>query len=159
MVVDRDSSLFKSLDWFTILLYLLLLAGGWVSVCGASYDFGEVDLLSFDTRSGKQLLWMICSCGLGFVLLMLEERLYETLTNVVYVLMMCLLVVTIAIAPETKGSHSWLILGPVSIQPAEFAKFATALCVARFMNSYGFTMDRWKNFFSAAGIVLLPMVL
>ena len=40
MVVDRDSSLFKSLDWFTILLYLLLLAGGWVSVCGASYDCG-----------------------------------------------------------------------------------------------------------------------
>ena len=115
MVVDRDSSLLKSIDWFTILLYVVLLVCGWISVCGASYDFGDVDLFSFDTRSGKQLLWMVCSCGLGFVLLMLEERLYETLTNVIYACMMVLLLVTIVIAPDTKGSHSWLILGPVSL--------------------------------------------
>lgn len=159
MVVDRDSSLLKSIDWFTILLYILLLAGGWISVCGASYDFGAIDLLSFDSRSGKQLLWIACSCGLGFVLLMLEERLYETLTNVVYVAMMVLLIVTIVIAPDTKGSHSWLILGPVSLQPAEFAKFATALCVARYMNSYGFNIQRWKNIATAVGLVVLPMFL
>lgn len=159
MVVDRDSSLLKSIDWFTILLYVLLMIGGWFSVCGASYDFGAVDLFSLDTRSGKQLLWIVCSCGLGFVLLMLEERLYETLTNVIYAAMMLLLVVTIVIAPDTKGSHSWLILGPVSLQPAEFAKFATALCVARYMNSYGFNIHNWKNFLKAVAIVVLPMLL
>lgn len=159
MAVGRDKSLFQAIDWFTILLYILLLIGGWLSVCGASYDFGDTDLFSFATRSGKQLLWIVCSCGLGCVLLLLEERLYETVTNVLYVTMMILLVVTIVIAPDTKGSHSWLILGPVSLQPAEFAKFATALCVARFMNTYGFTIQKWKNLLAVTGLVILPMLL
>ncbi|MBQ0060858.1 MAG: rod shape-determining protein RodA [Bacteroidales bacterium] len=159
MVAERDKSIFKMVDWFTIALYVGLLVFGWFSVCGASYDYGEVDFFSFDSRAGKQLLWIGCSFGLGFLLLMLEERIYEMFTNIIYVVMMALLVVTIVIAPDTKGSHSWLILGPVSLQPAEFAKFATALCVARFMNSYGFNIHKMKDFFFAVGIVVLPMLL
>ena len=49
--------------------------------------------------------------------------------------LMLLLIVTIFIAPDTKGSRSWLILGPVSLQPAEFAKFATALALAKYMSA------------------------
>ena len=56
-----------------------------------------------------------------------------------------LLVVTIFIAPDTKGSRSWLILGPVSLQPAEFAKFATALALAKYMSAYSFTIKSWKK--------------
>ena len=47
-------------------------------------------------------------------------------------------------AEDTKGSYSWIKFGPVSLQPAEFAKFATALALAKFMNVYGFTMSKLK---------------
>lgn len=159
MVQDQDKGLFASIDWVVVVLYLLLLVAGWISVCGASYDYGQVDLFSFDARSGKQLMWMGLSCVLGLVLLLLEEHLYETLANVLYVLMLGLLVVTIFIAPDVKGSRSWLVLGPVSLQPAEFAKSVTALCVARFMNSYGFQIQRWNNLLGAIALVVLPMLL
>jgi len=73
--------------------------------------------------------------------------------------MMLLLAITPLIAEETKGSYSWLKFGSVSLQPAEFAKFATALALAKMMNTYGFTMDKLKNSLPAVGMILLPMVL
>ena len=154
-----NGSLVKSVDWLTICIYLALIVLGWISVCGASYDFGDVDLISFETRAGKQLLWMGCSLGLGFVLLMLEDKLFDWFAYLFYIAMMVLLLITPFIAEETKGSLSWIKFGPVSLQPAEFAKFATALAVAKLMNVYGFTMERLKYSLPAVVMVLLPMVL
>ena len=74
-------------------------------------------------------------------------------------LFILLLVVTIFIAPDTKGSRSWLILGPVSLQPAEFAKFATALALAKYMSAYSFTIKSWKSALMLAFLILLPMTL
>lgn len=156
---SRRINLWKSLDWFTIGLYLLLIAIGWASVCGASYDYGENNFFDFSTRAGKQFVWIICSFGLGFVLLMLEDRFYELFAYFFYIALIALLVVTIFIAPDIKGSRSWLQFGPVSLQPAEFAKFATALALAKFMNSYHFNISRLKDMMIAVGIVLFPFVL
>ena len=154
-----NGSLMKSVDWITIAIYLALVVLGWISVCGASYDYGEVDLFSLDTRSGKQFLWIGCSLGIGFILLMLEDKFYDWLAYIFYVGMMILLAVTPYLARDINGSLSWLSLGPVSLQPAEFAKFATALAIAKWMSSYGFTMDKLKNSLPTVGLILLPMIL
>lgn len=155
----REVSLFKSIDWLCIFLYIALLVCGWFSVCGASYDFGQTDFLSFDCRSGKQLVWMGLALAIGFIIMMLETKLYEMLANVVYGFMLLLLAVTIVIAPDVKGSHSWLVLGPVSLQPAEFAKFATALAVAKYMNTFSTPQLDWKTLLRSSFFVLTPMAL
>lgn len=152
----RRVNLWKSVDWITISIYLLLLVCGWFSVCGASYNYGDTDFLNFATRSGKQLMWILCSFGLGFVLLMIEERIYDMFAYVIYIGMLLLLFVTIFIATDVKGSHSWLHLGPVSLQPAEFAKFATALVLAKFMSSYAFNIKRLKSVLIMAGLIFIP---
>jgi len=155
----RRVSLWKTVDWVTILVYLVLIVCGWFSVCGASYNYGDTDFLNFATRSGKQLAWIFCSFGLGFVLLMIEERIYDMFAYIIYVGMLCLLFVTIFIASDVKGSHSWLHLGPVSLQPAEFAKFSTALVLAKFMNSYSFNMKKPKSFLIMLSLVFTPLML
>lgn len=156
---SRSVNLWKKLDWTVIVIYLILVVAGWFSVCGASYDYGEKDFLDFSTRAGKQFVWIICSFGLGFVLLMLEDSFYDMFSYVIYGLMIALLIVTIFIAPDIKGSRSWLQMGPVSLQPAEFAKFATALALAKYMNSYAFNMAKMKNVIMLGIIILLPMLL
>lgn len=156
--MGRDS-IWKSLDWVTITIYLLLIVFGWFSICGASYDYSDRDFLDFSTRAGKQFMWIICSFGLGFVLLMLDDSFYDMFAYLIYIGLMLLLIVTIFIAPDTKGSRSWLILGPVSLQPAEFAKFATALVLAKYMNTYGFTIKSWRSALSLAFFILFPMLL
>lgn len=158
-MTSRNVNLWKNLDWVTICVYLLLIVAGWFSVCGASYDYGERDFLDFSTRAGKQMVWIICSFGLGFVLLMLEDDMYDMFSYVIYVGMILLLILTIFIAPDVKGSRSWLVLGPISLQPAEFAKFATALALAKCMNAYTFSMKKLKDIVTVALIILLPMLL
>lgn len=158
-MVSTNDSVWKSVDWITISIYMMLVIYGWFSVCGASYDYGELDFFSFDTRAGKQLVWISCSLGLGFVLLMLEDRLYDMFAYILYGAMMLLLLATPFLAEDTKGSYSWIKFGPVSLQPAEFAKFATALALAKFISVYGFVMNRSKYFVPVISMVLLPMLL
>jgi len=145
-------------DGWVLLIFLLLLAFGWISVCGASHSFGEMNFFSFDSRAGKQLLWIGCSLGLGMVILMFDDHYFDMLADLFYWVMMLVLFVTPFIAHDIKGSKSWISLGPVSLQPAEFAKFATALAIAKFMSAYGFTISNWKHLAAAAGIIFLPML-
>lgn len=152
-----QDNIWKSLDWTTIVIYLLLITFGWFSICGASYDFAEGHLLDFSTRAGKQFVWIICSFGLSFALLMLDHRFYDTFSWPLYLGMILLLLITIGIAPDTKGSRSWLVLGPISLQPAEFAKFATALILAKVMGSYGFILTTARNAALVGILILLPM--
>lgn len=158
-MANRNVNLWKSVDWLTIVLYYTLVVCGWLSICGASYDFGETDFFSFDSRAGKQLLWIGCAAVLGIVLLNVEKKYYEMFAYPIYILFLVLLFVTPFVAPDVKGSHSWLVLGPVSIQPAEFAKFATALALARLIGSYGFNMARRMDVVKMFAVILVPMLL
>ncbi len=155
---DKPTSIIRSLDWWTIGIYLALLVFGWVSVCGASYTYGDNDIFSLATRSGMQIVWIGTSICLGFVLLMLDDRFYDTFAYIIYGVLLLLLFATIFNPHDIKGSHSWLVLGPLRLQPAEFGKFATALAIAKLMSTYGFSMQRWKDFAAAVTIILLPML-
>ena len=155
----RDNSVFHHLDWWTCMIYVLLIVFGWFSVCGASYVFGETQILSFDSRSGMQLVWISTSLILALVILLLDHRLYDTFAVPIYCVMMVLLFLTIFNPHEIKGSRSWIALGSLRIQPAEFAKFATALAVSKVMSSYRFSLDNYRDMMKAIGVVTLPMLL
>ena len=154
----RQQSVLRSIDWWTILIYIALLSFGWISVCGASYSYGETDIFSLDTRSGMQIIWIATSIVLGFVILMLDDRFYDTFSFVIYGLLLMLLFATIFNPHSIKGSRSWLVLGPLRLQPAEFAKFATALALSKLMSTYGYNINQWKHFAATMALILLPMI-
>ncbi len=154
----KQPGVLRSLDWWTIGIYLALLIFGWISVCGASYTYGDTDIFSLDTRSGMQIVWIGTSICLGFVLLMLDDRFYDTFAYIIYAALLLLLFATIFNPHQIKGSRSWLVLGPLRLQPAEFAKFATALALAKFMSAYGYSIHKWKHFAATLAIILTPMI-
>ena len=94
---DRQPGVLRSLDWWTIGIYIALLTFGWVSVCGASYTYGDTEIFSLSTRSGMQIVWIGTSICLGFVLLMMDDRFYDTFAYVIYGLLVLLLFATILI--------------------------------------------------------------
>ena len=153
----KHKGILSSLDWWTILIYLALLTFGWVSVCGASYSYGDTDIFSLDTRSGMQIVWIGTSIVLGFVLLMTDDRYYEMLAFIIFGVLLVLLFGTIFNPHTIKGSRSWLVLGPLRLQPAEFAKFATALALAKLMSIYGYDIHKWKHFMAALVVIFVPM--
>lgn len=157
---DNGGGALRYVDWLTVVIYLLLVAAGVVSIYAASYDFDHASIFSFSEFSGKQAVWIICALVLGLVILLVDARVYETYAYPIYVGMVLLLILTIFIAPDIKGSRSWLVLGPMSLQPAEFAKFATALALAKLFGSYGFRLNASaSNYFRALLVILIPVVL
>ncbi|MBQ9356932.1 MAG: rod shape-determining protein RodA [Prevotella sp.] len=155
----KPKGVLRSIDYWTILIYMALLTMGWISVCGASYDYGsDTDLLSLSTRSGMQIVWIGTSLLLGIVLLTLNDEYYEMFAYVIFGLLLLLLFATIFNPHSIKGSRSWLVLGPLRLQPAEFAKFATALALAKFMSRRDYDIQRWRDFAETVGIIMLPML-
>ncbi|MDR0832640.1 MAG: rod shape-determining protein RodA [Candidatus Symbiothrix sp.] len=155
----RKSNIWEELDWFTVTLYGILVIAGWFSVYAATYDFDHASIFDLSGRSGQQMIWIITSVVIGFSLLMIESSWFEIFSFWIYCAIIALLVVTIFVAPDIKGSRSWLVMGPVRIQPAEFAKFATALALAKLMSTYRFDLTRGKSMLSILMLILLPMVL
>ena len=154
----KEQSVLRSIDYWTILIYIALLAFGWLSVCGASYTYGDTDIFSLSTRSGMQIVWIGTSLLLGLVLLLLDDRYYETFAYIIYIVLLVLLFATIFNPHTIKGSRSWLVLGPLRLQPAEFAKFATALALAKFMSVFGYDIHKWRDFASALAFIFVPML-
>lgn len=157
----QDESIIKNVDWFTILIYLLLVTMGWVSIYGASYDYENVkDVFDLASRPGSQLIWIGTSILLGFILLKLDAELYDFFAYYIYAFFIILLLVTIFVAPDIKGSRSWLVItNSIRLQPAEFAKFAVALALAKYMNQYGFQLMKLKSLATVALIIFIPCVL
>jgi len=154
----RKISILKTVDWVTVLLYLIMVMGGWLSICGASFEIESLGWFDPDGRPGSQLIWICLSLVLIFIILMLDANFYNVFAYLIYILIILLLIATIFLAPEIKGSRSWLVFGPLRIQPAEFAKFATALAVAKFMSSYGFRLTTIKNLSLVFLLIFLPLV-
>ena len=154
----RKTEIWKSVDWFTILLYTLMVVAGWFSICGASYAYDDVSFFDPAGRPGMQLIWIATSVAIIFVILMLESDFFEIFAYLIYAAVLALLIVTIFVAPNIKGSHSWLVIGSMRFQPAELAKFATALAVAKLMGSYGFQLTTLKNFSLVLLLIFLPMI-
>ncbi len=157
---DRGLSVFRNIDWITLVLYLLMVGAGVVSIYAASYDFDNASMFSFDEFSGKQVRWIGLGLVLGFVVLLTDARIYETYAYPIYAAMLLLLLITPFIAHDIKGSRSWISLGPMSLQPAEFAKVATALALARLFSAYNFVLNtRAVNYVRALLIIFVPILL
>lgn len=160
MSFNSDRTNYKEqIDWATIILYLLLIVAGWFSICGASYDFDMTRLFALASRPMMQLIWIGLAALIGFMILLIETDIFEALAPVFYLAMLGLLLLTIAIAPDIKGSHSWLVIGPLRLQPAEFAKVTTALFLAWRMNQKGFVLKGFKAYASTIAIIFIPVLL
>jgi len=157
--LSRNISLTKAVDWPTIFIYLALIIMGWISVYGASYDFEHPSIFDFSQRAGRQLLWIACSFLLAASLIMIDSRIYDVFAYFIYAGAIFLLVITIFLAPDIKGSHSWLVFGPVSIQSAELGKFAVGLALAKYMSKYNYKLQGIKNYAPVVFIILFPMLL
>ena len=154
---SRNINIWSQIDKVVLLLYAVLVIWGWFSIYAASYNYDDISIFSLDGRAGKQLLWIGCAGVIIFAIMMTESRMFEAWAYPLYVLMMFILALTILIAPNIKGSHSWIVIGPFSIQPAEFAKFAVSLALARFMSSYNFVLTRNSNLLKTVMLILLPL--
>lgn len=138
-------------------MFLALALFGWINIYGACYTFEQSSIFSFSNNAGKQFVWICSALVMGGIILLIDEKTYDMFGYWLYGLMILLLIATRFMAHDIKGSLSWISLGPVSLQPAEFAKCITAIAVAKFMGRFDYRLRDWRDLIWPALFVLTPM--
>ena len=153
----RKSNILLSLDWWTVAVYLILVTAGWFNIYASGYDYDRVSIFDLSGRAGMQMIWILTSLAIACSLLMIDSDWYDIFAYWIYVFVIFLLIITIFFSHDIRGSRSWLVIGSVRIQAAEFAKFATALAVARLASSYDFKLSGLKDFIKILFLFFVPM--
>lgn len=162
MISNANNELIEkgSVDRPALILYLVFVLIGWFNIYAASYDLeNATGMFDLSTRAGSQLIWIGTSLILAFALIKIEVSFYETYAFLFYLIGIVLLIITLIFAKEINGSRSWLILGPVRLQPAEFMKFIIALSLAKVFYVYDFKLMERKNLLLVMAIIFLPVIL
>jgi len=157
--VQRKNSIWQGLDWPTVFIYLILVFMGWANIYAAVYSEEHSSIFDFTQRYGMQLVWIGAAVVLALLVMAMDSRFYFVFANFIYAAMILLLITALLFGTEVNGSKSWIQMGPIRIQPAEFAKFATALALAKLMSKYGFKIHQFKSLVTIALITLTPAAL
>lgn len=148
------------MDWVTVALYATIVFLGWLNIYAVTYDqSADISIFSLQINSGRQLLFIAGAIIIIMGILIMDMRFYETFAYVIYGFIMFLLLLVPLIGKEVGGNKAWLGIGSFGVQPSEFAKFATALAVAKFMGSVGFKMDQLRNQIILFVMIGVPMIL
>ncbi len=155
--MSRRNNILLNIDWVTVLLYLLMVLMGWFNIYAALYSDESSSIFDISQQYGKQLMWIGAATVLALIIMLLELNFYVFFSYIIYGGLMILLLLVPFVGKEINGARSWFQIGPVAFQPSEFAKFATALALARYMSSYGFKLLKTKSLLTVGAIIFGPV--
>lgn len=152
----KNGGLFQNVDWILVLLFFALVILGWLNIYAAVYNEEFSSIFDISQKYGKQLMWIGTAVVIMVLIMFTDANLFQTLAYPIYIISLLSLLGLFVFGKEIAGARSWYALGSFSLQPSEFAKFATALATARFLSTKGISLSSWRNRFIALFIVLLP---
>lgn len=148
------------MDWVTVSLYAIMVILGWFNIFAAVYDeTTNQSIFDLSLNSGRQLMFIGASLILILAILIVDMRFYETFAYVLFGVIIFTLILVPIIGKEVGGNRAWIGIGSFGGQPSEFAKFITALAVAKYIGTVGFRMDNIRNQIMLFIIIGIPMLL
>ena len=155
----RNNNIIGKIDIWLLIIYLALVTIGLLSVYAAAFNEMQPHIYDLSQNYGKQLLFIGISLLFGFVILLIDAKVFNALAYVLYGLSIVCLLLVLVIGSKISGSTSWIQLGPISFQPSEFAKFGTALALAHYLGEIDTDTSKLKTKLIAYGIIFIPMLL
>lgn len=156
---QERNNIFAGVDWILVFIYIILVGFGWLNIYAASVTEEDANLLSFSTKYGKQLLWIMLSIPLIITVLFFNSKFYEKYASIFYILSILGLILLFPFGKEINGAKSWFNFGVMSLQPSEFVKAFTALAVAKLLSDRQYNFKLIKNQIKAFIIVFFPAFL
>ena len=138
--MDRRNNIFASLDWISILIWLVMMAFGWMNIYSANIMEADTGIFDFSQRFGKQLIWIGASIILAIFLLVLDAKFYIHFSYFLYAFIVIILLGVLVFGREINGAKSWFVIGGFQLQPSEFAKPVTALALANLLTSHNLSL-------------------
>ena len=158
--MNERNSIIGKIDWWTVLIYLALVMIGWFSIFSARYNEAHPSIFDLSQVYGKQLIWIGAALLMGFIILLIDAKFFNAFSLWIYIAVLASLFMVLVYGKATKGATSWIDLGAgVKFQPSEFAKMATALAVAGYLDRLDVDLQKRKDQIVSAALVLIPMAL
>ncbi len=157
--MSSRSNIFGNIDWWMVLLYLVMVLLGWINIYAAIYDEEHSSIFDLSQRYGKQMIFIGSSLLLALIILLTDAKFFSTFSMIIYFVTIAALVAVLIFGKEIAGSKSWFQVGNLSIQPAEFAKFATSLAVANYLGGSNINFHKFSSVFKAFLILAIPAAL
>ena len=123
----RSQRRFSRAVWTAIAALALLLILGMVNLGNAAAYTGG-------TFHKTQLIWVILGSLVALAVALIDMRFFQQLSPVFFWSTVLLLVLVLVFGREINHSRRWFDLGPMALQPSEFAKPALVLFLAHFFH-------------------------
>jgi len=151
--------IFQHIDRVTVIIYLALVIIGWLNIYAAVFNDEHNSILDFSQKYGKQLIWISCAILLAIIILAIDGKFFAAFAYPIYIISMLTLIAVMFVGVKINASRSWFQISDFRIQPAEFAKFATALAVAKYLSNLNIRIEELKTKITVGAIILLPVLI
>ncbi|HOK98289.1 MAG TPA: rod shape-determining protein RodA [Bacteroidales bacterium] len=155
----RNVNVWARIDWFTVILYLILVLMGWINIYAAVYSEEHRSIFDWNMRYGKQLVWIGAAILIALITLSIDTRAFSFFAYAVYAFSLISLLLVLVLGKEVNGARAWFEIGQLRLQPTEFAKVATCLVVAKYLSSYNVRTDKIKTWIIACIFIAIPAML
>lgn len=156
--MERSNNILNRIDWTTVILWGIMMILGWLNIYAAVFNEQHTSIFDLSQRYGKQLVWIFAAIVLAVFIMVTDNKLYYFFSWVFYGFFLFLLILVLITGKVVNGARAWFELGSFSLQPSEFAKFATGLALAAYLNSRR-QVTGFKEMVVATGIILAPVML
>ncbi|MBP6584252.1 MAG: rod shape-determining protein RodA [Flavobacterium sp.] len=156
----KNQSVTNNLDWVSVIIYIILVIMGWLNIYSSSLSLSD-DNYIFDMTQfyGKQFMYIFLSIPLIFVVLSADGKFYEKFSIIIFGIALLSLAGLFVFGKTVKGQANWYSFGSFGIQPAEFAKAATALALAKYLSDVQVNLKDVYRQIQALAIIFLPIIL
>lgn len=156
--MKKDRSI-NNFDWALFVILILLIFIGWINIYAATFNPDSASMFNLSNRAGRQFLWIIIGILLFLGFLIIDSKFYAFIAYPLYGLSLLILVAVFLFGKEVNGARSWVDIGFLQVQPAEFTKITTALVLAKFMGRHEFSMAKIKHFIVIGAMIIFPVAL
>jgi rod shape determining protein RodA len=153
---EKSESIFYNVDWMIVGIYIALVIMGWMNIYSAVYDEARSNVFDLSRLESKQMIFILISFALAISILVIDASFF---TATAYILFSGILLLNIAVrflGTDIRGSHSWFKFGSLSLQPAEFAKWATGLAIAKYLSGVG-KQEWFAKLMVTIGFIAIPV--
>ncbi len=154
--MGSKNKILNNLDWLTVGLYFLLVFLGWINIYAAVYNQDHQNIFDISQKYGKQMMWIAAGIILIILIFLIDSKFYSAFPYPIYIVVMFLLLFVLLFGREVNGARSWIEIGSFRLQPAEFAKLATALAIAKYTSTFNFKLLKFKNLLAVGTILFIP---
>jgi len=147
-------------DWITIGVYLSLLIIGWLSIYSVTYSQNiNRDLLDLSVPITKQTMYVLMALIVFLLTLWIDDKFWHTFAYIIYGIGIFLLLLVLIAGNEIKGAKAWFSIGGFSFQPAEIAKFGTAMALSSYLSYFKTNLKQLNYQLISFAIILVPVFL